>query len=215
MKEIWKDIPGYEGLFEVSNMGRFKNKRKGTYRKLTRTRGGYNLCLYANKKQRSHYAHFVVAQVFVPNPLNKPYVMFLDGDCTNIRSDNLKWGAPREGGQNECLVRYDVGIVVGNKTYKNYNEAIKDGGGGRLADALNPNTNTKTWRGKICHYVDRPKPVLIKAMEKKVRNKKTGKVYASMKIATEKTGTCYNTITNHCHNRTKFVSNWEFVEKNA
>lgn len=48
MQEIWKDIKGYEGLYQVSNMGRVKNKKNCTINPEL-NKNGYNICLYTKK----------------------------------------------------------------------------------------------------------------------------------------------------------------------
>ena len=101
MKEVWKDIEGYEGLYQVSNLGRVKSFdtkdklgriRKGRVLKPFRKKSGYlyvDLC--RNGKRKSHSLHRLVAQAFIPNPENKPEVNHIDEDKTNNIVDNLGW----------------------------------------------------------------------------------------------------------------------------
>lgn len=101
MKEIWKDIPGYEGLYQVSNMGRVKSlnfNRSGLPRILkTKNRQGYpRVILWKSGKRHEVCVHRLVAQAFIPNPENKPFVNHKDGNRRNNHVDNLEWCTAQE-----------------------------------------------------------------------------------------------------------------------
>lgn len=103
--EIWKDIEGFEGRYQASNLGRIKSLRK---RKIRRVRAGYTIretmlrqfphksgyfqvFLYGENKPRCYQLHRVIAMAFVSNPDNKPEVNHIDGDKSNNASSNLEW----------------------------------------------------------------------------------------------------------------------------
>ena len=103
MKEIWKDIEGYVGLYQISNLGRVKSLEK------TKKWGVANLTLpekilkpltekycrvrlAKNKKSSFILIHRLVAMHFIPNPNNYPIVMHIDDNPKNNRVDNLRWG---------------------------------------------------------------------------------------------------------------------------
>jgi hypothetical protein len=103
--EIWKDIIGYEGLYQVSNMGnvksldkyingKFNSKRFIKGRILIPMRNGrYSIItLHKNQIQKGFTVHRLVAQSFLPNPNNYPVVMHLDNDTSNNSVSNLQWG---------------------------------------------------------------------------------------------------------------------------
>jgi hypothetical protein len=103
MKEIWKDIKGYEGLYQVSNLGRIKSfhpRYKHTrILKLHKRTNGYTFAsLHKNKQLYQPDIHRLVAEAFVenPNPANYNYVLHLDDDITNNIFTNLKWGTQKE-----------------------------------------------------------------------------------------------------------------------
>ena len=99
--EIWKEIKGYEGLYQVSNCGRIKSlshiNNLGRLRpecilgSRLSDRGYHTAVLYNNGKPKSFRVHQLVAKAFIDNPLNKPHVNHLDGVKSNNFVDNLEW----------------------------------------------------------------------------------------------------------------------------
>ncbi|WP_405101481.1 NUMOD4 domain-containing protein [Oceanobacillus sp. FSL H7-0719] len=104
--KIWKDIKGYEGLYQVSKWGRVKSlKRKnlaGTYMKermfdvYPNNQGYYMVKLSKEGKGRDVSVHRLVAETFIPNPDNKPQVNHIDGNPMNNKVTNLEWVTPQE-----------------------------------------------------------------------------------------------------------------------
>ena len=127
-EEIWKDIVGFEGIYQVSNLGRvrtvphyvpgkshgvdtvrlvksniLKDAKSGNYRKVVLWSGGkYKNCL----------VHRLVAEAFIPNPDNLPQVNHLDENKYNNRADNLEW----------CTAKYNMNY--GNRPL-NASKALK------------------------------------------------------------------------------------------
>lgn len=90
--EIWKEIPGYEGLYEVSNTGMVRSLRYNKIMIPNTNRCGYqyiNLCKDGIRKTKT--IHRLVAQVFIPNPDNLPEVNHRDEDKINNIAENLEW----------------------------------------------------------------------------------------------------------------------------
>ncbi len=97
MNEIWKSIEGYEGLYEVSNLGNVRSLNwhlTGTIRVLKPRQNGYgylSVILYKNGKMKKFYVHRLVASAFLPNPQNLPQVNHKDENKTNNSIENLEW----------------------------------------------------------------------------------------------------------------------------
>ena len=92
MKEIWRDIPDYEGIYQVSNLGEIRSCKTNRIRKQIKQRSGYmRIILTKNKKQKAFFVHTLVAKCFVENTNNSPYVNHIDGNKENNDSNNLEW----------------------------------------------------------------------------------------------------------------------------
>lgn len=98
MQEIWKDIEGYEGLYQVSNLGRIKGLdrfigRKWTGQILKPILNGkyYRVSLCKDGRQKIFTIHHLVAKAFVPNPHNHKYIDHIDGNSENNIWTNLRW----------------------------------------------------------------------------------------------------------------------------
>ena len=90
LSEEWKDIPGYEGLYEVSNLGRIRNKKTGRILKLETSHQGYKRIRFS-KGGKKFAVHRLVAEAFIPNPQNLPMINHKDEDKTNNAVDNLEY----------------------------------------------------------------------------------------------------------------------------
>ena len=102
--EYWKDIKGYEGLYQVSNLGRIRKENKIIS---PWTQLGYKIVvLWKNKKCKKFRVHRLVAEAFILNPNNYTQVNHKDEDKSNNSVENLEW----------CTQKYNNSY--GNRTLK-------------------------------------------------------------------------------------------------
>lgn len=104
--EIWKDIEGYEGLYQVSNMGRvkrlnFNNTGREKIMKPTSRGDSYTVVtLCKDGKKENCYVHRLVATAFIDNPENKSQIDHINAIRTDNRAGNLRWATPKENNNN-------------------------------------------------------------------------------------------------------------------
>lgn len=113
MIEIFKDIEGYEGLYQISNLGSVKslgngnsNNSKEKILKPTKDKKGYlYVDLYKDGKRKTYKVHRLVAQTFIENPNNLPQVNHKDEDKTNNAVENLEF----------CDAKYNINYGTRNE----------------------------------------------------------------------------------------------------
>lgn len=148
MKEIWKDIKGYEGLYQISNLGKVKNIKRLQYDinkkvfvyiekekmlKPSKNKKGYlQVVLQKKKKRKSQKVHRLVAEAFISNPNNLPIVNHKDENKQNNCVDNLEWCNNKYncnyGSRNTKLAKKVNQYTKNNifvKTYESMSEASK------------------------------------------------------------------------------------------
>ena len=92
--EVWKDIQDYEGLYQISNLGRVKSfcKNKEKILKIFKNNHGYcQIDLFKDGRKKSLKVHRLVAQAFIPNFNMYKEINHIDCDKTNNCVDNLEW----------------------------------------------------------------------------------------------------------------------------
>lgn len=117
--EVFRDIPGYEGLYQVSNIGRVKSlPRSGDNNPSGRRLHErilkpdvnqhshtqyHRVTLCKNGKTRRFLVHRLVASIFIPNPDNKPDINHIDFNGGNNNVDNLEWVTKAENMQHSDI----------------------------------------------------------------------------------------------------------------
>ena len=118
--EIWKDVQGYEGLYQVSNLGRVKSVDRVVHRSdginMFRTgkiknahdngRGYLVVSLYKHNKGQFNYVHRLVAQAFIANPDNLPAIDHLNCNRADNKVTNLEWVTYSENNYRSGAVRH-------------------------------------------------------------------------------------------------------------
>lgn len=126
--EIWKDITGYEGYFQVSNLGNFRSLDRRIKYKDSGTRlypgkpllketildGYQRIVLMKEATKKRFMCHRIVAQEFIPNPENKPFVNHINGNKSDNRVENLEWCTQSE---NELHSFRNLGNTMAGKTF--------------------------------------------------------------------------------------------------
>lgn len=94
MEEVWKNVVGYEGLYQVSSTGRVKNTKTQKILKPWKNDAGYFMIKLPSKQKKrgkSFRVHRLVAMAFIDNPNNLPFINHKDEDPSNNNVENLEW----------------------------------------------------------------------------------------------------------------------------
>ena len=168
--EIWKDIEGYEGLYQVSNCGRVRSLWLGKEKVLqpVKHKNGYLFVSLGRKKIIS--IHRLVAEAFIPNPDNLPQVNHRDENKENNNVDNLEWCDAKYnnnyGTHNKRVSDTQINdqnkskkVIQFSKTgefireWPSTNECGRNGfNQGHVAACCRGNTKLKTYKGYIWKY---------------------------------------------------------------
>lgn len=142
MSEIWRDVAGYEGLYQVSNKGRVRSVDhtvktktgkdmlvKGIMKKPSTGKDGYQYINLLHKgKQKRCAVHRLVAIAFIPNPNNKPEVNHIDAIKNNNCVNNLEWVTGQENNQHATisgLIKRTIVIMDGHTRFESINQCAK------------------------------------------------------------------------------------------
>lgn len=148
--EEWKDAPGIESKYEISNQGRLRNKSTGVIRKnVDNGRGYFKFPVMVNRKNTSYYIHRLVAMAFVPNPQSLDTVNHIDGNKQNNNADNLEWCSQKENvhhviktGIFDPVTNYIFDAEAVRFIRNNYKPRCKEFGMKALAAKFNCNPKT-------------------------------------------------------------------------
>ncbi|RJP48805.1 MAG: hypothetical protein C4586_08635 [Anaerolineaceae bacterium] len=125
MNEIWKDIPEFEGVYQISNHGRLKKlkceRRPHSYPRIVSVKNGngwyLTIILQFEGKKKTARIHRLVAEAFIPNPENKLEVNHKDTNKQNNHWSNLEWVSRKE---NHAHAVKNTDIVKGMNHYNKF-----------------------------------------------------------------------------------------------
>lgn len=221
-EEIWKDVKGYEGLYQVSNLGNVMSLPNQIHKgnvilKQRISNGYYQVTLYKNHEVKAIYVHRLVAEAFIPNPDNLPQVghkdenNFKTGDDCNNNANNLYWCTLKENcntpKRRERLKSNNHGMEGKShteETKRKMSEAQKGEKGYWYGKHLSQETKNKISKAAKGKNNKRCKPV---------RCIETGIIYYSAKKAEEETHSRANGIIACCRGKRKTCGgfHWEYV----
>ena len=135
MQEIWKDVRGWEGLYQISNLGNVRtlHYKKPYLRKLSKTQRGYLVVNFfiSKGKYKNYSVHRLVAEAFIPNPNNLPQINHKDENRLNNRVDNLEWCTNKYncnyGHHCENLSKSRIGMKFSKQHRENLSKSHKKG----------------------------------------------------------------------------------------
>ena len=121
-QEIWKPIRGWEGFYEISNLGKVKSLDRWYFSKSGRhihvkekilkaccdSKGYPFVLLSKNSKTKTTYIHRLIAEHFIPNPTNKPEIDHIDTNPLNFSIKNLRWCTRKENCNNPITIKHRI-----------------------------------------------------------------------------------------------------------
>lgn len=230
MEEIWKDIEGYEGYYQVSNLGRVRSverivnglKLKGKILSCGHDTKGYLFVnLSKENKPKTLSVHRLVAQAFIPKIDGKDYVDHIDGSRDNNNVCNLRWCTHKENCNFEIAkLRQRLGCM-GNKKWlgRHHKEESKR----KISEARKGRKNPKYWEKLSDESRDKLRRILKRAsVQNQVKVDQYSlegefiKTWDSMTIAARELGVQKTNIHKCCNGNAKTCGGfiWKYHNKN-
>lgn len=171
----WRDVPGWEGLYKVSDDGRVRtlqdSHRKSKNEEIAQTLRGYGyqyVNLYSKSRKAQFPVHRLVAMAFIPNPENKREVNHKNGIKTDNKVENLEWVTRKENEEHsrrmgfhdaEVRQRSKMVLAIDNETgerkiYYSANEAARELGIGQGSISREARGEGKTTTNYSFYYTE-------------------------------------------------------------
>jgi NUMOD4 motif-containing protein/HNH endonuclease len=140
MEELWKDIINYEGLYQISSLGRILIIKTKKIKKLSLTKMGYyGIMLLKDKKSKNFLIHRLIAIHFIPNPNNLPIINHKDYNKLNNNIDNLEW----------CTYSHNINHAYDNGKGTNKGKALTNSGPRKEVVLIRNDVIIKQWKSLI------------------------------------------------------------------
>lgn len=200
MLEEWRDIEGYEGLYQVSNLGRVKSlKSQYGYRKIIlkprKNKYGYfHLQLHNKGNIKDCTIHRLVAQAFIPNPNNYPQINHKDENKLNNNVSNLEW----------CTAKYNTNYGTRNQ------RSSKSNKGKKRKSRYHTEETKRKMKENHADFNGKNNPVA-----RRVINIDTGKVFDTIREASKYYNIkCQGNISEACRGKRNKVGgyNWKYID---
>lgn len=225
-KEEWRDVVGFEGLYQVSNLGRVRSLRIKRGANSTMYLGNHNgykvLLIPVNGKRKIFSVHRLVAEAFIPNPENKPCIDHINCIRSDNRVENLRWCTHKENMNNPITKQKKSEIMsgennhfLGKKHTQETRDKISKSRKGRFYGEENPFYNKK-------HTEETKKKMSQKRKERGgiqvVQMTKNGdfiKVWEHATLAGKTLGISSSSISECCRGIRKSIGGftWKFLNK--
>ena len=193
MCEIWKSVKGYEGLYEVSNMGGVRSLRNGKIMSVSYKKRYCTVALYKDKAKRHFYVHRLVAEVFCEKQDGREVVNHIDNNTHNNKAENLEWVTPKSN----TLHSANQGRM---KSRENIKKAIAANKGKRM-DLITRQKISKAKKGS---------PSILR---KSVVCVETGEIFDSITQAATAVGVSRSSISKCVTDNTAGGYHWKYVNK--
>lgn len=208
--EIWKNIKGYEGLYQVSNLGEiksFKLNKERILKKMETHKGYICVDLSFKGKKRRVPVHRIVAEAFIPNPENKKQVDHIDENKLNNKTSNIRWLTNRENVSEYRSKRGNkvVGVHYSKKQKKFISQIYISGVTYSLGMFDNINDAEKNYQKALNNWnKKRIKPPIRRnnGIYKKDVKGLLLKKYKNLKEVTDD-GYCYASVSSSCNGKYK------------